>query len=373
MMPMHRRRLLLLGAVVASTLVVAGCRGEQRPNVEILGGASASVSGADDPALNANSGARYTLTTQQDAALQAALDVRDLRLIINLAIDGRPVEWDRATALYTQGKNQRRPDNSIRSLASLAVEPMPAAFPNAATVYGRDRFLDAMIRDGLAGTGRAQGLNDNARREIVDRGVQAVLYGRARQLLAQAQTRAAAKAPDAAAALDEAWATIAGAPDADGVRAYALLRTATEREADFKLNGRLVQPLEEAFIAAGAAIKQGDATAFAKAEADARGLLNAAIYLSSLRPARPLQNENDAPDRQVLLAEGWGAFQAIRAQVAAAAPNSAAAVEAAYARPAEQAFPSTEVARVYEALNDAAVLRALNIPAALQVRTAPGS
>ncbi|MGE3857460.1 MAG: hypothetical protein AB7G21_10950 [Dehalococcoidia bacterium] len=364
-------RWLLGGLAVASVLALAGCRGENRPNVEIIGGASASVSGADDPALNANSGARYTMTTQQDLALQASLDLRDLRIIINPALDGRPVEWERATALYAQGKNQRRADGTIRPLASLAAEPMPAAFPDAARVYGREGFLDAMIREGLSGTGRAQGLGDNARREIVDRGVQAVLYGQTLQQLALAQSRAATKDAGAAAALDAAWAFAAGAPDSEGARAYALIRTASEREADFKLTGRIAKPLEERFIAAREAIERGDGAAAERAIAEVRGTLNAVAVLSTLRPARPLSQETDAADRRVLLEEGRSAFAAIRAQVAAASADAAQAVEAAYDRPADQAFPPDQVSRVYAALNDPAVVRALAIPPALQVKTAP--
>jgi len=370
---MHRAgvRRLLAGVAVASAVVLAGCQGESRPNVEIIGGASASVSGADDPALNANSGARYTLTTQQDLALQAGLDVRDLRIIINPALDGRPVEWERATALYAQGKNQRRADSTLRPLAALAVEAMPAAFPDAARVYGREGFLDAMIREGLSGTGRAQGLSDNARREIVDRGVQAVLYGQAMQQLALAQSRAAAKDATAAAALDQAWAFAAGAPDSDGFRAYALIRKATEREADFKLTGRIAQPLEERFIAALEAIQRGDTAAAERTIVEVRGTLNAVAVLSTLRPARPLQLEDDAADRGVLLVEGRTAFAAIRAQVTAASADAAKAIEAAYDRPADQPFPADEVTRVYAALNNPAVVQALAIPPALQAKTAP--
>lgn len=361
----------IASAAIASAVVLSGCQGERRPNVEILGGASASVSGADDPALNANSGARYTLTTQQDLALQAALDVRDLRILINPALDGRPVDWARVTAIYAEGKNQRRPDNTVRSLASLATSPMPAAFPNVAQVYGREGFLDATIREALAGTGRAQGLDDNARRAIVDAGVQAILYGQTLERLAQARTRVVAKDATAAAALDEAWAFAAGAPDSDGARAYALIRTATDREVDFKLAGRIAKPIEESFIAALGAVQKGDAAAAERAIGEARGMLNATMVLSTLRPARPLQQASAVADRRVLLVEGRSAFQAIRAQVAAASAGAATSIEAAYGRNPDQAFPGDEVTRVYAALNEPSVVNALGIPAGLQVKTPP--
>lgn len=355
----------LLVAGVASALLLGACRGEGRPNVEVIGGASASVSGADDPALNANSGARYSLSSQQDAALQAALDVRDLRLVINLAIDGRPVDWARVQSIYVEGKNQRRADGTVRSLAALATEPMPGAFPQ-----GTSSTFDVMIRDALTGTGSAQGLSDHARREIVDRGALGILYGHSLTQLEAARGREASKAPDANTALDAAWAFAAGAPDSDGFRAYALMRLGEEREADFRLKGRLVEPLEAAFISAQEALARSDTAAFDRATSEARGLLNALFYLSTLRPALPLAGEPDAGDRQVLLAEGRASFAALQGRVRASAQASAAAVDEVYGRPATESFPPSLAASVYEAMNRAEVLRDLGIPAAVQVKSA---
>jgi hypothetical protein len=352
-------------ALAAGALLLSGCRGESRPNVTILGGSSASVSGADDPSLNAASAPRYRTSTQQDLALQAALDLRDLRSVINPAIDGRPVDWERARAIYERGKNQARPDGSLRSLASLADDEAQAAFPNGAAVYGRAGFLDGIIRDGLNGTGRAQGLSDDARRAIVDRGVQVVLYARGMRGLAVTKTKVEAKAPDAAASLDETWAMIAGAPDSEGLRSHGLLRTASDRETDFKITGRLAQPLEDAFIAGLASVQKGDAAAFTRQANDAVGLLNATFALTALRAAQRAEAATTAEARAVQLADGWASFQAIRAAVAAAREGAASPVEAALTRAAAEAFPASETATVTQALNDPAVRRALNIPDAI--------
>lgn len=355
--------------LVTASLLLTACRGEQRPNVEILGGASASVSGADDPALSAAGTPKYRTSSQQDVALQMSLDLRDMRSIINLAIDGRPVEWERARVIYEQGKNQKRPNGTLRSFASLADADGESAFPNGAAVYGRSGFLDGIIRDGLTGAGRAQGLSDDSRRAIVDRGVQMLFYARAMHGITLAKARVEAKSPDAPAALDEAWAIIAGPNNADGVRTYSILNAAVAREAEFKLTGRLAQPLENAFIAALAAMQKGDAATFNRNATDAAGFLNATFALGVLRAAKQAEGAGSEATRQTYLVEGWTSYQAIRAAIASGAPAQAATLEAMLSRSSSEPFSATETAKVYAALNDPAVLRALGWPAAVQVAT----
>jgi hypothetical protein len=84
-----------------------------------------------------------------------------------------------------------------------------------------------------------------------------------------------------------------------------------------------------------------------------------------------LEADSTEAQRQAHLAEGWSFWQTIRATVAGASNSAAQAVESAYTRPANQAFPASETTRVYAALNEPAVLQALGIPAALQVKTPP--
>jgi hypothetical protein len=292
------------------------------------------------------------------------------------AAEGRSVDWAAARAIYETGRNQRRPDGTLRSLASLAGDADQAAFPNSPSVYGRPNFIDALIRDGLNGAGRAQGLSDEARRQIVDKGLQVLICGKAMQalnaagaLLQQGNTDNANGAPYA---VDEAWAAVAGAPDQNGLRSYALLETALDREANFRLNGKLRDPLESAFAATQAAAQKGDVAAVNRLRDEVRGYLNAIFYLGTLRPAKLAEDDATEAPRQAHLAEGWAFFQAIRAAVAAASPNAAETVEAAYARSPSQAFPSSETTRVYSALNEPAVLQALRIPSLLVVRAPPG-
>ena len=384
-------------SLTLAALVLAACKGEDRPEVDVIGGngsASVSVSasgagpesaGGATPTASRTAAAgaggttpasgAYNPVSNVDSYFQMGLDLRDMRAVMASAAQGGSVDWAAVTAIYGNGKNQVAANGTTRSLASIPNDSVQAVFPNGSSVYGRSNFIDLLIRDGLAGTRRAQGLPDDARRQIVDKGVQILMYGKALQELESAKTRVAAKNLDNATgaphAVDEAWGAIAGAADDKGERPYGLLATATGREGNFKLEGKLRAPLESAFVAALAASQKGDAAAFDKAHADIKGYLNATFYLGVLRYGRPLEGDTTEAQRQGHLAEGWAFWQTIRAAVAGASSSAAQVVEAAYTRPAAQAFPASETTRIYAALNEPAVLRALGVPAALQVKSPP--
>lgn len=356
-------------ALVACTLVGLACSGEDRPaNVEVIGGGGfVSVSGADDSAGGVPGGIRYTGTTNQDLALGAALDLRDLRSVINVAIDGRPVDWTRATQLYEAGRNQRRADGSLRSLASLADTNVHAQFEGGAALYGREAFVDRLIRDGLTGTGLAVGRSDNARRALVERGVQMLLYGRVLHALAEAERLLPSDAGGATAALDEAWAYLAGPADADGARLSSLLGVGINLENAASMPGRLTRPLEAAFITSRAAAEKQDGEVFEVYAREARGELATIFYTGTLRPLERARDTEQESARDALLAEALGAFQSIRGRVAAAAPSSAATIEAILERSPSQPVSAEDVASVRDALNQPTVLEALGIPGEFRI------
>lgn len=365
---MPRRAVVAFATIVGAALVLGGCKegkGEDRPNVDVIdggGAASASNSGA----VEGYGDPLYFPASNQDLNLAIGLDLQDMRSILSAAARGDTVDWAAATTLYTRGKNQKQADGSLRSLASLAAREYPAAFP------GEPPFIDAIIRGGLEGTGRGAGLSDNARRQLVDKGIQVLMYGRAMQALADADARFAGDARAAGASIDEAWATLSGARDAStGSPNNGLLATALGREEDFRLQGRLARPLESTLLTALAASERKDAAAFTKAVGTARSYLDTILYLSTLRYAKVLEADQRESDRQFHLAEAWAFFQAIRPRVAAASATQAQTVEAVYSRPAIAEFPATATAQVYTALNDQAVLRALAIPAEFQFKAPP--
>lgn len=357
-------------SLMAALLLFAACGdGEDRPNVDVIGGSgsgSASVSG-EEPAVTL--GTTFEPATNQDLNLAMALDLRDIRAVMAPAARGEPVDWAQAGAIYENGKHQVRGDGTLRSLASIADADVHAAFPNGAAVYGRADFIDGMIRDGLNGTGRGTGLSDNARRQLVNKGIQMLMYGKAIQQINTAKSRVDAGTPDAAAALDETWAVVVGAADPNGNRNNALLATAAGREEDFMLPGKLAGRIESTLVDAARDIQQGDRREFSETAEALKGRINGIFYLSTLRYATLLERDATAGNREMHLAEGWASFQAIRAQVAAASPNAAQTIEAAFTRPPSEEFPASLTRQVYDALNQPAVLQGLGIQSEIQVAT----
>jgi hypothetical protein len=360
------------------------CKGENRPQVDVIGGGgnvsvSASASGSGELTLPSSPGGatRYQPVSNVDTYFQISLDMRDIRAIMSPAAQGQPVDWNAARKVYENGKNQlNTATGALRSMASLPNEARQAMFPNGAAVYGRPNFIDAIVRDGLNGAGRAQGVSDDARRQIVDKGMQMIAYAVAVQELEAGRARLAAGNTDNATGaphvVDEAWATVAGVADDNGALSYSLLQTAASREANFNLQGRLREPMETAFIVALAAAQRGDVAAYDAAVAEAQGYLNSIFYLGSLRYVKQLEGATSTAQRQAQLAEGWTFWQTIRALAAQASPSAAQTVESAYTRNPAEAFPPSQTGAVYAALNEPAVLAALAIPAALIVRTPPG-
>jgi hypothetical protein len=369
--PVSRRR--VVAALAGVALAAAGCRGEGRPNVEVIGGAeTASVSELEPEGAAggtpASAGGGYPVGTNVDIYFAMALDLRDIRAVLSPPT-GRP-DWAAAQAIYEQGRNQRGANGATRPLASLPNDAVHAVFTNGPAVFGRAAFVDGLVRDGLAGTGRAAGLSDDARRQIVEKALMMLFYGKALQELAAARTRVASGAANAVGPVDETFAILAG-PVENNARPHALLATAAERERDLQLAGKLAGPLETALTAARAAAESGDRAAFDRAGAETTGYLNSIFYLSVLRGAKLLEGDAAASSRQVHLAEGWGYWQTIRAAATSGSPAAAREVESALSRAPTANWAAAETSRVYASLNDPAVLSALGVPGTLQLKTPP--
>lgn len=356
-----------LAPVAAATLLLAACgsEGEDRPNVDVIagGGGTGSVSG-EEPAVTL--GAGYTASTNQDANLAIGLDLKDMRALMSAAARNESVDWAAVTAIYANGKNQLV-NGSVRSLSSLAKGNANSVFPNGAAVYGRPEIVDGIIRDGLAGTGRAAGFSDNGRRQLVDKGVQVLMYALGQQRLAEATTAMSGNTTTAAATIDAAWAAMTGKPDSNGTQNNGLLATATTREEDFNLLGKVGPPLQVSLADALFAAQKNNRAAFDTSVSAARGYLNAIFYLSTLRNVKLLAADTTQANRELHFGEGWTYWQAIRATVGGASPAAAVTIEAALSRSPAEEFPAALANDIYAALNSAAVLQALGIPADVQV------
>ena len=303
-----------------------------------------------------------------EAQLKLTLDIRDIAAITGKTDKG-PVDWMAARGVYESGGNSKRGDGSTRTLVSVANNPkVLAQFPKGEQLFGAPKFLDAHVQAALTGSGHSQGLSAPARRQLLDKGILAILYGEILEELDAAMEKVKIGNVDAAKGaphnVDEAWAYYAGAKEGNA-RPYALASTAGKRERNFKIEGKLDEPLQRSLSTALMASQAGQAKAFDEARTQTRGYLNAIFYLASLRYVGNLKDDTTAADREVHLAEAWGFFQTIRPAVAAAAPDAASAVQAVYSKSASQSFTTSDVHTVYQALNNSKVLQALNIPPGL--------
>jgi hypothetical protein len=360
-------RAWLASSLASVALVLGACsdgKGEDRPSVDVIGGeGSVSVSGA----VEGYGDPLYFPATDQAMNHAIGSDLRDLRAIMSAAASGNTVDWAAATALYDNGKNQHQADGSLRSLASLATQAPSTAFPGAPT-----GFIDQTIRSGLTGTGRGAGLSDNARRQLVDKGVQVLMYGLAMDRLALADQRFFANGPNVVATIDEAWAILSGSRDETTQSPNSgLLATGIAREEDYKLLGRLSRPLESALLATAAAAERKDNDAFEREIGASRSYLNTIMYLSVLRYAKVLESDQRASDREFHLAEAWTFFQALKPVVSQGSMAGANAVEQSYSQSPETEFTRAQTQNIYGALNHPEVLKALGIPPEFQFATVP--
>jgi len=384
----HRRSIFEVGRyglmVFITAAIMAACSGEDRPEVDIIvdgeggGSGSVSVSGVDGPGIiptRIPGSATYQTVGNVDIYFAMGADLRDIRTIMQPATQGLPVDWPAASAIYEQGKNQKRADGSVRSLASVANTDVYAMFPNGAAVYGSADFINDIVRGGLTGTGRGADLSDDARRDLVDKGILMLMYGKALQELEAAKARIAQGNRDDATgaphAVDEAWAAILGPQDNAGGYSVGLIGTALGRESNFGLQNKIAVPLETEFTKALDAARKGDAAAFDAAHAQISGYLNTIFYLGTLRYTTELVNDQTPQARQVHLVEGGTFFQAIRALVASGSPTAAQTVQAAYSASPDAAFPASLRTGVYAAMNEPAVIAALGIPEGLAVTSPP--
>jgi len=301
-----------------------------------------------------------------------ALDARDIAALLAPAKDGQPVDWAAVGALYENGKNSLKADGSARTLQSIALAgDVLAQFPNGPAVYDDASFLDAHVRAGIDGTGRGAGISNDARRQLVEKGISAILYGKVLQELDAARekikTGETADPDGAPHNVDEAWAFYAGASDDSGARPFALSSTAQKREADFGLEGNIDTPLQQALADAQSAAQSGDLAAFDSAAVQVKGYLNTVFYLASLKYVKSAAGDTEKAARETHLAEGWAFFQTIRAAVAAGAGGADSAIENVYSADAEVTVGSEQIDAVDAGLNGGPVLDSLGVPEQLRV------
>ena len=377
--------LLLAGVAIIATAVACG-DGEDRPGVVVVEeSGTVSVSGtgtgtgtgtATGTGTGTGTGADiglsffdgredYTPVSNVVPHASITLDMGEISSLLDAARAGEPVDWAAITSLYESGKNSVKSDGSTRSLAGYATsESVLEQFPGGTN-------LDDVVRIGLTGSWNGRSIDDLTRRQIVNKGLQAVLYGKILQEMSAARAKLLdGNTDDASGAphnVDEGWAFYVGAPGEENSFPYSLSSTARKREGNFGLQGKVDAPLEQALAEVLAASRNGNLTSFDAGVEKVRSYLNTIFYLATLRYAQEVADDENEGARSQHLAEGWAFFQSIYPTVRSASGSAGQIVGDHFSGDPAVAVSSAAVDRVYSALNQEVVIRALGIPEDVRV------
>jgi hypothetical protein len=106
-----------------------------------------------------------------------AVDFQDISALTNAVNEGVPLPSSDILAIYERGKNFRTPAGELRSLRAFArADARAREFPEAAAFYGSGTFLDAPVVQAIAGVGSASGYSPAQRRQVIQKGIQRILY-----------------------------------------------------------------------------------------------------------------------------------------------------------------------------------------------------
>ena len=365
----------LIGAAVLILSLAAACGeddGEDRPGVQVIGksgavsgSVSGSVSGPVSAAAVTQVSEHYATVSDVTSHAAIALDMRDIGSLLNAAKTDEAVDWSAITTLYENGANSVKGDGSARTLLSLATSgSVLAEFPG-----GTD--LDGNVRAGLSGSWQGRDVDDLVRRQLINKGLQAIIYGKVLQELTAARSKIEqGNTDDASGAphnVDEAWAFYVGAPNDEGIRGWSISATARSRAGNFGLDGKVDAPLQQALAQALDASRKGDLAAYDAAAEQVRGRLNTVFYLAALRYAKRAADDVEPGPRAEHLAEGWAFYQAIHPAVRSASAPAASTVEGLLTQDPAGPVSTGSVDALYSALNEGAVVQALGIPPDVRV------
>ena len=302
-----------------------------------------------------------------DVRVHAALgkDMSDIADLLNAAKDGSAVDWAAITEIYENGRHA-----DGRTLQGYATsDSVLAEFPS-------DTDLDGNVQAALSGTWAGREVDDLVRRQLLNKSLQAIIYGKVLQELSSARSQMEQGNLDddsgAPHKVDEAWAFYNGTADSQGNRSRSIANTARSREGNFKLAPNVSLPLARALSDALEASRAGDLTAFDAAAVEAKSYLNTIFYLATLRYGYVASTDETESARAQHLAEGWAFFQPIRAIVAGASSASDSTLDDFFTADPADAISESQVDAVYASLNTSEVIQALAIPTEVQV-TSPAA
>lgn len=324
-------------AVLVAVATAAGACGGDGDEAADAGGSTTTAAEAQPAAAVSKGADGYTPVSDVDAHAALGLDAKEIRALMEPATSGGTVDWAAVGSLFSAGKNSRKGDGSLRTLAGLAP----------------DDPVTALVADAVAGSGSSAGAPDTVRRQKVDKGITVLLERKVLDELETAAEKVAKGELDPASGaphnVDEAWAFYWA--EGNGPAA-----TAAKRAGDFGRAGTVHEAVVAGLSAAQAAAVEGDEDALEAATGDVEAALDYVFYLATFKY---LDTANDPVKR----AEGETFYLGIKPELAAAAADADQAIAG--------AFASGDAATGRAALNGAVVLPVLGVTAEKRVDAMP--
>jgi|GEM_PF-3301072 len=260
-------------------LLLAGCGSEDDD-----GAGSAPVSASSATAGAA--AAAYEPTSDVSANAAIGRDVAAIRALLEPEQDGVKPDFAAAAQIWSEGKFSKTSDGTNRTLADF-VEKHPTA---------------ARVAHALAGNATASALTDEARVEVVDKGMVVALKVHALEEFDGAREKLAAGEldPDEGAGhnVDEVWAYFSAGGE-------GVIATAAKRAKDFRLGEHeLGNDVIAGIAAAQKAVAAKDAGALDAAAERTRGAMNRIFALAVKKYA--VEGAKEATARAEGLAFTWG-------------------------------------------------------------------
>jgi hypothetical protein len=341
-----------LALAAAAFAVACTGDGENRPQVDVIGGGSTaasgstgsvSASGAPGGGTAATAGAGslaipagltpvtsgptksdgiYTPTTNREIYQKISTDYQEIVALTNQVNEGKPLPAAQILLLYEAGMHTRI-GTSSRSLRGWAREAARATdFPDAVAFYKTPTFLDTEVNDAIAKARTAEKYTDAQRRQAIQKGIQRILFHWSKHYV---QRTCPALNPGL---MDEAWAIYVG-EEKDGKYPNSLAATAVSREGNFNRVGSVDKPLREAMSRAQKAAADKNQAACETAVREINSRFNAIFYLASVRylnEALKSAQSGNADAAGVAQVEGYSFYLSIQPDVATADPAADKAI-----------------------------------------------
>ena len=276
----------------------------------------AGLSYETDRDLPTKSDGILTPVSHREIYQKISSDYQEIVALTNLVKQGRPLPAAEILLLYEAGMHTRI-GTSSRTLRGFARDPRRSEeFPDSATFYESDTFLDSPISNAIRQRGEAENYTDAQRRQAIQKGLLRVIYHWSKRYMFLGGERQSARL------VDEAWAVYVG-EEVDGEYPNSLAATALKREANFGREGAIDVPLRQAMAEAQQAAADMDDAAYEVAAQKVYSRFNAIFYLGTVRymgvAYDDVEGGNDPGTHQV---EALSFYRSIQPEVANASAAS---------------------------------------------------